>query len=202
MEAFFLEAGSGKPVLFVGDGGGGDVHTVISSGMHCKPAPAGADFYNPIAGLQLEFLADPIVFGNRGFFKGAMFIFEYAAGIGHGLVEKQRIEIVAKIVMGEDVFPTAHLGIFPGQMIQLVKRSCQTCQAFFHLGKNRLVKGHDPHERGQIIRRPESFHIGLCRSDAAVEENAAVKPLVMNVKTGLQRCGSIFAKRNAGRDLQ
>ena len=92
-----FDAALGKLVLFVGDGGGGHVHTVIAGRMDGKTAPAGADFHNSIVCCEPQLAAYSIVFCLGCFPERAGLLFEYTAGIGHGLIEEQRIKIVADV---------------------------------------------------------------------------------------------------------
>ena len=160
------------------------MHAVIFCGMHRKPAPAGADFNHPVTGLQFEHPANPIVFGLRCLFQGALFVLEDAAGIGHGIVEEQTIKIISKVIMSQDVFATSHLRIFPGEMIKFVKRCREAGKALLHVFKGFLINGQYSHNHGQIICRPQSLHICFSCANAAAEKNSAIELRMMHGNIG------------------
>ena len=113
----------GQVVLLPGDGGGGDVAAVVSGGMDGEAAPAGADLQQAHAGREAQFPADAVELGDGGLFHGAVGALEDAAGIGHGRIEEQLVEIVAQVVVGGDVPAAAAAGVVVQTVQQALERN-------------------------------------------------------------------------------
>ena len=106
-------------ILAVADGRRRDMATEVLGCMDRETAPAAADLHDVVLWLKLQLATDTIVLGDRGLLQGTRFRFKYPAGVGHRPIQEEGIELIAKIVMCQDVLAASQLRIPMRQMKQL-----------------------------------------------------------------------------------
>jgi len=84
--------------------------------MNGEPTPAGADFQQVIAGGELEFAADPVVFGDGSTPQGRLRGFKDATGIGQGFIQEQCVKVISQVVVGRYVDLASFLGVLAEEM--------------------------------------------------------------------------------------
>ncbi len=95
--------------LFPGQRDGGDLCPVPFGGVQGERAPAAADVQQPGAGHEVQLAADQLQLGPLGVGGGeaGLLARPVAAGVGHGLVEEQGVEVVGQVVVVADGGPVA-----------------------------------------------------------------------------------------------
>ena len=101
--------GHGEIALRPGDGGGGDAAAVTLHGVNRETAPAGADLQHVVGGFEVELAAGGFELGVRPFGERGVGARKDRAGIRHGVVEHELVEIVAEVVVRGDVARAACL---------------------------------------------------------------------------------------------
>ncbi len=76
-----------------------NLRAVLAGGVDAEAAPAAADVEHPLAGLQLELGADQIEFGALGVLQCLDALLPEGTAVGHRLVQEQREELVADVVV-------------------------------------------------------------------------------------------------------
>jgi hypothetical protein len=95
----------------------------------------------------------------------AVLLGEQGAGVGHGLVEEQREQVVGQVVVAADVAPRARDGL------QVVRRPAADGQPAQPLqpGRDEVggVRGEHREQPGQVGAVPVAGHVGLAEPDQA-----------------------------------
>lgn len=111
-EASFLYSFFGDIKLRLRNGDSGDVDPEVFCGVDGESAPAASDFEDAHSFFELQFGGEAVVFL---FLSGGEFLFpiEPCAGVGHGLIEPERVEVVAEVVVSANVFSAIGEGVAP-----------------------------------------------------------------------------------------
>ena len=96
---------------------------------------------------------------------------EDGRGVGHGLVEEQREQVVGQVVVAADVAPRARDGL---QVIRRLAADGQLAQPL-QPGRHQLggVRGEDGEQPGQVGAVPVACHVRLAEPDQAGGADAA-----------------------------
>ena len=89
-----------------------DAHSMDFIFSRCLPqqeTPAAANVQKTHPLLQVEFVQNMVHLVDLSLIQGILIRLKIAAGITHGLVQPQLIEIVADVVVGADLLPLAAL---------------------------------------------------------------------------------------------
>ena len=97
--------------------------------MDRERAPTRPDFQQVVGLLQVQLSAEAVVLGRRGLGQGGLGSLEDTAGVGHGLVQKKGVEVVAQVVVGLDVAAAAFRGVLVSPVVEFAQRGGQQSQA-------------------------------------------------------------------------
>ncbi len=171
----------------VGDGGGGDPAPVAAGGVQREPAPAGADLEHVVAGAEVELAADPVVLRDGCLGQRRLLVFEDAAGVGQGFVQKELVELVSQVVVREDVAAASPARVLVERVRELQDRGGEAREPLVHAPEELRLPGEYAQQRREVVRRPEPGHEGLGRPDRAAEKAIPVEPLVVDGQGRLER---------------
>ncbi len=129
--------------------------------------------------------------------QGGVVPLEYAAGIRHGLVEHQREEIVAEVVMGGDVAPAAVGAVAVQPVQEASERRRDERGPALHGLHDLAVHDHEADERGEVVGAPQAPDIGLPAPHRAAEGGVGVGLRVQHLDRGPQ-----VARRRAASEAQ
>ncbi len=92
--------------------------------------------------------------------------------IGHRLVQPQRVEVVAEVVMGLDILARLGFRIRAAQMIEPVEEARDRSAAcnVRHLVK---IGGKDGQDCSEIRRGPVAIHVALCKTHISASDHLA-----------------------------
>src|SRR5437899_10713956 len=85
----------------------GYMNTVLLRSVDGKPTPATADFQHPVTRLELQFATDQIEFMQLSCFERIVFTEKQPARVKHPLVQKERVKIIAEVVVMVNVVPAS-----------------------------------------------------------------------------------------------
>ena len=85
----------------------GYMNTVVLRSVDGKPTPAAADFQHPVTRLELQFATDQIEFMQLSCFERIVFTEKQPARVKHPLVQKERVKIIAEVVVMVNVVPAS-----------------------------------------------------------------------------------------------
>ena len=114
---------------------------------------------------QIEFLAEAINLRQRGLFHGRFVVLEHTRRVSQGGVEEQLVEVIAQVIVSNDVLLGARLGVVPQQVIGLVQRCRQARKARLHAIEQLAVAREDAHQRREIVGVPHAFDVRLRGTD-------------------------------------
>ena len=169
-------------VLLARDGGGGDAAAVAVRRVHREAAPAGPDLDHAIVWRERELATDAVELGARGVGHRGVRALEDPRRVGERLVEEQREEVVAEVVVRADVAPSAGPGVAPREVAEPGEDAGDCRRASLHGVGGADVAHEHPNQRDKIARAPIAVHVGLGRSQAAAEQHAPVEALPMHVE--------------------
>ena len=86
---------------------------VVLDRIKGKASPAASNLDYMIGRREVEFCTDPVELGNLRLVQRAVFIFKYTTGVAHALVKKKAEEFITEVIMGDDIFLTPLLRVFP-----------------------------------------------------------------------------------------
>ena len=86
----------------------GDARAVLAGSHGREAPPAAADLEHVIAGAELELLADAAELAQLGILERLVVALEERAGVRHRLVQEEREQVVAEVVVVFDVPPRPH----------------------------------------------------------------------------------------------
>ena len=172
-------------------GEAGDMHAELARGDFRESAPAAADFQQPVTRFRIQAPQDTTVLGGLRRFQGSrMTGVEQRAGICHGRIEPEPVEIVAQVVMGLDILARAGAGIAVEQVPDPIQGIADKGSVDRPL-KRRAVAAEQLDQRRRIVDMPAAFHAGFRKTDvAAFHAHAYHVPVRQHQVHVRQRCRS------------
>ena len=102
-------------------------------------------------------------------------MFEDTAGVGHGLIEHETVEIIAEVVVGRDIAGAAAAAVAMQGVKQLAQWVTQARYASLQSAERIAIDHQNTHQRRQIVATPVTVDIGLTRTDAAGEHHIGIE---------------------------
>eukprot|EP00746_Dinoflagellata_sp_MGD_P150928 gnl/MRDRNA2_/MRDRNA2_82683_c0_seq1.p2 gnl/MRDRNA2_/MRDRNA2_82683_c0~~gnl/MRDRNA2_/MRDRNA2_82683_c0_seq1.p2 ORF type:complete len:128 (+),score=2.80 gnl/MRDRNA2_/MRDRNA2_82683_c0_seq1:72-455(+) len=122
--------------------------------MYGQTSPTRADLQQMITRFQIEIPADAVQLIQRGFLHGVGLLFEDAAGIAHGIVQKEAVKIVPQIVVCMNVAGRAEACIPSEPVPEPGGTLSEPGHAPFKAIGDFQVADEDPHQCRQIMTGP------------------------------------------------
>ena len=163
-----------------------------------EAAPAAADLQHVGAGRQAQLIENPYVLCLLGVGQRALRIaVEQRRRIAHRRVEPELIEVVAQIVVRDDVLARAPSRIAAQQVLE---PECELPPPLTVEGKlqGALIEGDDGQQRVEIVGLPAAVHVRFGERDIAAGDDVAAEFPVADRQVGLSRNGGARTGRGTG----
>ena len=169
-------------------GGQGHAHQAglaFGGGHFGQCAPAAADFQHAVTGLDPGHAQGAAHLGVLGLAHGRVGGGEQGRRVVHGVVQPQRIEGVAQVVMGVDVFAAVGLGVAVEQVAQPVGQLAPPA-AVHRVFHHPAVAHQHAQQRGEVGGGPVTGNEGFGKPDVARAQHLAAHAPVADVQVGMQ----------------
>ena len=177
------------------EGGGGDPASVARGGVDGEAPPAAADLDHVVARAESELAADAIELLDRRFAEVAGRSGEDPRRVGHGLVEEEREECVAEVVMGAGVSAAAGAAVPVQAVPEPFEGAGYRRETGLHPVQVAGIAKQEGEERGEVVAVPLPFHVGARRADPAAGQDAAVDAGRAHPEPDVRRRAAVFIVR-------
>ncbi len=141
-----------------------DAAAVAAGGVEREAAPAGADLQHVVVGTEVERAADPLELRDRRLVQRRVGVLEDPGRVHHRLVEEAREQLVAEVVVGGDPLARAGARVRPQPPRRPLHRADQRQQPLAGAVAGLHRPRRDPHERDEVVARPQPVHVGSGRA--------------------------------------
>ncbi len=157
----------------------------VVAGRHLgEAAPAAADFEDGVAGPGVETVEQAQVLGAlRRFERGLVAVAEERGRVAHGRVEPEAVEVVAEVVVGEDVATRTAARVGTQQVAQAVAQQRPPLAAHGDV-EFAAVLGEQGQQVGEAVAVPLAVDIALAEADVAFGQGPLEHALVMHDELG------------------
>jgi hypothetical protein len=174
--------------LLARDRRGRDAATVVAGGVERESAPARADLDDVVVRLQPQRAADVIQPRQLRLVQAHLLTFEDGRGVHHRLVQPQRKEIVAEVVVRRDVEVVVRRDVAPRPLVRVainpveqpLQQARESGRAALHAVQHLAVPEQQPDQRDEVVALPVAVHPGLAAADGSAERHLAVKPRIQH----------------------
>ena len=166
-------------LLFDRDGRGRYPAPEVRRGIDGKAPPSGPDLEQVIVRTQLEQLAESIELGVLSCFEVECWLVEQCAGVGHGVVEHQREEVVGPVVVRCDVGPI-DVSTSAGSRQAVAQRGNEIREPISAGGDRGKVEVRKSDEVAERIRVEPAFRVGLTQPDRTAVQHGGPEAVVVH----------------------
>ena len=170
--------------LLVGNGDSCDLGPALLGGVLGEAAPAAADLQDVLAVFDLRCIGDGRILGRLRVLQADIEAGKAGGGVGHAAVEPLGIEVVAKVVVLQNVAPRAAPGVRTQQVIEPGRRAVERGALQADLPVVEVDRSQTEEDR-KVRRVALAGHVALGEAVAAAEQHAAEHALVVDDQLGV-----------------
>jgi hypothetical protein len=181
----------GVLVLLFADGDRGDACAAIARGVNGESAPAGTDFEDTVSGSDAQLRADSIELALLRGFERIAGVLKLRARVEHAGVQHKFVELVAKIVMGADIFAAALNGVGAETMAKTGEEGAGGGEKIVAIVKQAEIADAEADQSDEVGAGPVAVHVGFADADVCARKCADEKTPIVDDGHSAERGGAI-----------